>query len=440
MRVKTAWRRWQAAGDPAAGAALARRYAYLRDDLAEVLEEFAGPPGQFADFARRQRLPPPEPTGPPLATAILAPELAPQYPALPRLYQPATAPRLTGPAVPPRCGSDDTGDGAAGGATPTTAPAFQPPSDPIRTTTLLSLAQGDQPAPIPPAPCTEAPVPALASAPTGKAEPTVEASDEAPSSPLPRILASPPDHAVRPPRPAAPRQVAACQALGYWIDGLSAVHRLVHPQAAGYRSDRIGLTIERDCVRLYAQDGSRAHFANLPARTEGHASVWLPRADVLTRDWGRPGRLQVFEDHVRFEPETGDSVWAAAIPARLPRPDDTPTRAGALVHRADLLAALREAVGGDLRRPALPEEVRLIRDDRRLLVLEVPGRGLVRLPVRYVSGELDVRLAPRWLVEAIGCAPADEVCLESLGRFQPLRLESGWFTAMVATRAEESLL
>lgn len=417
MRPRHAWRRFREEGDPEARGALERRYQHL-PTASDALEEFSGPPGKFADFARRWAAgPPPEPTGPPLGVAILSPDMAPRYETLPRLYvappkpenpvEPAAAPVvtslpgpelrevLTAPAPPPPSGVPEENVESAVGALPAAPHTQLAPPNPLgsdRTGPPLT----------PPAPRT----PATAG------------------------------------REKRPEPAAVSQCLGYWKQGLASVHRISHSGAAPHQEDLLGLAIEAGCLRLFGQDTSRsrAHWATLPARTEGEASVIVPRAAVLAKHWGRPGKLLIFDDHVRFEPEGGAAVWAPCTGAKMPAPDAAPAEGGVLAHRQDFLAAIRAAMGGDLSRAGLADEVRLILDDDRLLVVEAPGRGQVRLPIEYGSGDLDARVAPQWLLDALSCAPADEVTVESLGPFSPLRLESGFFTALLATRAAEPYL
>jgi hypothetical protein len=277
----------------------------------------------------------------------------------------------------------------------------------------------------------------------GQEEPAAPPARAHTPAPTPRPTAA--RTSVRPTAPvsprtrAAPRQVAEVEVLGYWRDALSVVHRISRPD-----SDRevgtVRLAVEDGCLKLFGRDHSRAHWSVVPARTEGAAVCAMDRADIAMKAFGQAGRLSIFEAWLLLEPASGGAYWVPSVPVVMPAIPNAPGVAGVVLHRDDLAAAIREAVGGCHYAAALPAAVRLVRDTGDRLVVEAEGRGTVTLPLTYANGNLDVRLRPRMLLDAIGCCPSDEVVLESLGRWQPLRLESGWFTAIMATRTEDPLL
>jgi hypothetical protein len=413
MRTAVAWRRYRSDRDPEAGAALARRYSRLAD-VPEALAAFAGRPGSFADFTRRRALGPPAEPGPVLASAVLSPELAPCYSAMPRRYTPP-APQPDRPAVQLVADVDADVGGAGGevGDDGEVCGDVQPSPEGVEARA--------EPAAVPA-------IPAIAPARGPTPTPT-------PRSQAVRALV-PPAAPPPPRRQVAPRQVAEVRLLPHWHAALSAVHRIARPD-----SDRevgtIRLEVGAGSVTLFGRDASRAHWAVVPAKTDGAAAVAMDRADVLMRHWGQPGRLSIFEDWLLIEPASGGAYWAPVIPAAVPVIPETTSIAGAVLHRDDLAAAIREAVGGG-HLAGLPPEMRIHRADGGLAL--DAGRGTVTLPAAYVHGRPDIRVAPRWLVEAVSACPSHEVVLETGGPFAPLKVESGWFTCLAATRTAESLL
>jgi hypothetical protein len=237
-----------------------------------------------------------------------------------------------------------------------------------------------------------------------------------------------------------PRQVRSeVRLLKTWRDALSVVRRITRSDSDPNLST-IRLAVGSGNVRLFARDSSRAHWATIPAHTTGAALVAMDRSDVLMRHWAQPGRLSIFSDWLKFEPDDGGIHWAPVLPATMPSLPDEPGCAGAVLHRDDLRAALGEVLGGRLGVGDLPEAIRLAGDGGDRLVLQVEGGGVVRVPTAYMHGGFEVSIAPRWLLDAVAAAPAEEVTLETAGRWQPLVARSGWFEAMIAARTEESVL
>jgi hypothetical protein len=423
MRTNTAWQQWTADRDPEAGAALARRYDYVPDAV-EALAEFSGRPGRFAAFARRRAMTPPADPGPVIATAVLDPSLEPVFPVLPRRYvapSPAVASEPDAPElhdegrhsvhqVPEGQGAI-TGGGAHSreraerASFPALEESLDDPSEqaaervssPLRVHLLAVDCQPIQPGP-PAARVTLRPETALP---------------------------------ARPPAP--PRQVAEVKLLRYWHDALSAVHRICRPDT-DQEVGTIRLAVQDGCLQLFGRDSSRAHWVTVPAHTEGVAQVALPREAVLLREWGQAGKLSIFAEWLVFEPLTGGRYWCPAIPATMPAIPDDLGKAGAILHRDDLAAALREVAGGGRARVDPLEEVILCRADS-VLRLE-STRGTVTLPVGYIHGDLKLRIRPRLLSAAVACCPSTEVSLETAGDPAPLSVTSGWFSSLLATRSE----
>lgn len=418
MKATTAWRRWTTGRDPEAGAALEQRYRYLPDAPA-ALEEFAGRPGSFADFARRRSLGPPAEPGPVLATAVLCPELRPCYPTLSRRYAPAAPPVAP---QPDRAAAPQQEHYTAFAAVADREELIRQEEEPVHQVeaapaapALIPLADNAVPPPTAPAPAPPTAAPAL------------RVRDLAPRRP----------GLVLPRRPAGPHQAAEVRVLRYWRDALSTIHRITRPDS-NREVGAIRLAVEDGCLKLFGRDASRAHWVSVPARTVGAAQIAVDRADVLMREWGRAGRLSIFDEWLVFEPASGGCHWAPVVPAAMPAIPDDLGIAGAVLHRDDLAAALGEATGRGRPIAELPTEVRLRGAADGLLV--DAGRGTVILPAAYVHGLPDVRVAPRWLLEAVSACPSEEVSLEMAGPYSPLTVTSGGFTAVLAPRTEEPLL
>jgi hypothetical protein len=412
MRVKHNWERWQDDRAPDVRAALAKRYSYLPGNVEDALEEFSGRPGQFAAFARRRAMAPPADPGPVLATAALSRRLMPEYARIPRRYVPPE--RVPAPAE----ALDTVG----------TVVPIQPANESqLHTLTDLQDAAvevlDNVGAIAPTRPSNEAQVRPATTPPGRPAAPRLRAVSSERLPPPAKLL-----HQVR----------AEVEVLQPWRAALGAVHRVSRPDTDS-RLGTIRLSIADGHLCLFGRDGSRGHWANLPAETTGAAAVAVSREDVLMGQWGQAGLLTIFEEWLLFQPVRGEPCWAAVVPAAVPALPAVPAFASVELHRGDLRDGLFEVLGGRLSLPELPEEVRLYRHAEDL-VLEAEGRGLVHIPPDSLQGDIEVRIAPKWLLDALSCAPADVVTLATGGRWEPLHVTSGWFRSLISTRSPEPYL